>query len=68
MTVRELRCDRLMTQAQLARKARVAVRTVTNVEAGRRCRMDVQRRLLIALGVPFGRRVEVFGEMRRRVA
>lgn len=68
MTVRELRRDRLMTQAQLARRARVARRTVISVEAGRCCRMDTQRKLLRALGVPFERRAEVFGELRRRAA
>ena len=61
----ESRRDRLMTQAQLARKAHVAVRTVISCEAGLPCRMDTQRKLLAALGLPFERRAEVFGEIAR---
>ena len=37
--VRELRENRLMTQAQLARKAKVALRTIHSVEKGMNCRM-----------------------------
>ena len=38
--VRELRENKLMTQAQLARKAKVALRTIHSVEKGMNCRMD----------------------------
>ena len=42
--VRELRENRLMTQAQLARKAKVALRTIHSVEKGMNCRMDTKRK------------------------
>jgi len=58
--VRELREDKLMTQAQLARKARVALRTIHSVEKGMNCRMDTKRKILLALGVPFEQKHEVF--------
>ena len=58
--VRELRENRLMTQAQLARKARVALRTIHSVEKGMACRMDTKRKILLALGVPFEQKHEVF--------
>ncbi len=58
--VRELREDRLMTQAQLARKAHVALRTIHSVEKGMNCRMDTKRKILLALGIPFERKHEVF--------
>ena len=58
--VREVREHRLMTQADLARKAGVALRTIHSVEKGMRCRLDTKRKLLAALGVPFASRDEVF--------
>jgi DNA-binding XRE family transcriptional regulator len=58
--VRELREDRLLTQAQLARKARVALRTIHSVEKGMNCRMDTKRKILLALGIPFENKNEVF--------
>ena len=60
--VRELRENRLMTQAQLARKARVALRTIHSVEKGMACRMDTKRKVLEALGLRPEDRVRVFGE------
>ena len=53
--VRELRENRLMTQAQLARKAKVALRTIHSVEKGMNCRMDTKRKILLALGLRFGK-------------
>ena len=47
--VRELRENKLMTQAQLARKAKVALRTIHSVEKGMNCRMDTKRKILEAL-------------------
>ncbi|MEZ4292137.1 MAG: XRE family transcriptional regulator [Myxococcota bacterium] len=35
-----------MTQAQLARKAKVALRTIHSVEKGMNCRMDTKRKIL----------------------
>ncbi len=58
--VRELRENKLMTQAQLAKKARVALRTIHSVEKGMNCRMDTKRKILLALGVPFEQKGQVF--------
>ncbi len=58
--VRELRENRLMTQAQLARKARVALRTIHSVEKGMNCRMDTKRKILLALGLCFEDKDQVF--------
>ena len=58
--VRELRENRLMTQSQLARRARIALRTVHSVEKGLKCRMDTTRKLLLALGCTFEERGDVF--------
>ena len=62
--VRELRENRLMTQAQLARKARVALRTIHSVEKGMNCRMDTKRKILLALGKRFEDKDQVFPPVR----
>lgn len=64
--VRELRENRLMTQAQLARKARVALRTIHSVEKGMNCRMDTKRKILLALGLRFEDKDYVFPGTGRR--
>ncbi len=63
--VRELRENRLMTQAQLARKAKVALRTIHSVEKGMNCRMDTKRKILLALGLRFEDRDQVFPPLSR---
>jgi DNA-binding XRE family transcriptional regulator len=63
--VRELRENRLMTQAQLARKAKVALRTIHSVEKGMNCRMDTKRKILLALGMRFEDKDYVFPQRAR---
>jgi DNA-binding XRE family transcriptional regulator len=63
--VRELRENKLMTQAQLARKAKVALRTIHSVEKGMNCRMDTKRKILLALGMRFEDKDLVFPPARR---
>ncbi len=62
--VRELRENKLMTQAQLARKAKVALRTIHSVEKGMNCRMDTKRKILLALGLRFEDKDLVFPPQR----
>ncbi len=62
--VRELRENKLMTQAQLARKAKVALRTIHSVEKGMNCRMDTKRKILVALGLRFEDKDVVFPSVR----
>ena len=66
--VRELRENKLMTQAQLARKAKVALRTIHSVEKGMNCRMDTKRKILLALGLSFEDKDQVFPSARRPMA
>ena len=66
--VRELRENRLMTQAQLARKAKVALRTIHSVEKGMNCRMDTKRKILLALGLRFEDKDQVFPSARMMVS
>ncbi len=66
--VRELRENKLMTQAQLARKAKVALRTIHSVEKGMNCRMDTKRKILLALGLSFEDKDQVFPPVGRSMA
>lgn len=52
-TVEALRREKLWTQKQLAHASGVCLRTIYSVEKGQPCRMDIKRRLLHALRVPF---------------
>jgi len=65
--VREMRENKLMTQSQLARKARVALRTIHSVEKGMNCRMDTKRKILLALGLRFEDKDLVFPSILRLV-
>ncbi len=65
--VRELRENKLMTQAQLARKAKVALRTIHSVEKGMNCRMDTKRKILLALGLRFEDKDLVFPPRKRSI-
>lgn len=60
--VRRLRIDRMMSKAELARRANLSVLTIDRVEKGYGCRMDTKRKILEALGLGLGDRVRVFGE------
>jgi len=58
--VRELRESKLMTQAQLAKRAKLAVRTIQSIEKGMRCRMFSKRKILLALDLTLSEISQVF--------
>jgi DNA-binding XRE family transcriptional regulator len=60
--VRETRIERMMSKAELARRAGISVLTIDRVEKGLECRMDTKRKILEALGLGLTDRVRVFGE------
>lgn len=60
--VRRLRIERMLSKAELARRANLSVLTIDRVEKGHGCRMDTKRKILEALGLSLGDRVRVFGE------
>jgi hypothetical protein len=51
----------MMSKAELARKAGLSTLTIDRVEAGRPCRLDTKRKILIALGLRVDDKDEVFG-------
>ena len=60
--VRKLRTERMMSKAELARRAGVSTLTIDRVERGLPCRMDTKRKILEALGLQPTDRVAVFGD------
>jgi DNA-binding XRE family transcriptional regulator len=60
--LRKLRLEKMMSKAELARRAGVSTLTIDRVERGLSCRMDTKRKILEALGLKPSDRVTVFGE------
>ncbi|HUT78826.1 MAG TPA: helix-turn-helix domain-containing protein [Polyangia bacterium] len=58
--LREFRIERMMSKAELARKAGLSVLTVSRIESGYGCRMDTKRKILKALGLRLSDRRRVF--------
>jgi len=51
----------MMSKAELARKAGLSTLTIDRVEAGRPCRLDTKRKVLLALGLRISDKDRVFG-------
>lgn len=62
--VKRLREDRLLTKAELARKAGVSTLTIDRVESGLPCRMDTKRKIILALGMTVAEKDQVFVKTR----
>jgi DNA-binding XRE family transcriptional regulator len=60
--LRQTRIEKMMSKAELARRANLSVLTIDRVEKGLGCRMDTKRKILEALGLSLADRVRVFGE------
>lgn len=52
----------MMSKAELARKAGLSTLTIDRVEAGRPCRLDTKRKILLALGMKVSDKDRVFGQ------
>jgi predicted transcriptional regulator len=51
----------MMSKAELARKAGLSTLTIDRVEAGRPCRLDTKRKILLALELKVSDKDRVFG-------
>lgn len=58
--VKKLREQRLLSKAELARKAGLSALTIDRVESGMPCRMDTKRKIILALGLRVEDREQVF--------
>jgi DNA-binding XRE family transcriptional regulator len=62
--VQRFREEQMMSKAELARKAGLSTLTIDRVEAGRPCRLDTKRKILLALGLRITDKDQVFAGMR----
>lgn len=60
--VMEMREARLMSKAELARKAEVSPLTISRIEQGCPCRVDTMRKIILALGLELSDKTKVFPE------
>ena len=60
--LKKLRLERMMSKAELARRAGVSTLTIDRVERGMSCRMDTKRKILEALGLKPSERAAAFGD------
>jgi DNA-binding XRE family transcriptional regulator len=61
--VQRFRESLMMSKAELARKAGLSTLTIDRVEAGRPCRLDTKRKILLALGLRVSDKDRVFGAL-----
>ena len=59
-TVKKIRESKMMSKAELARKANVTVQTIDRIEKGNNCRLDTKRKIILALGYKLGDRTKIF--------
>jgi len=60
--VRQIREAKMMSKAELARKADVTVQTIHRIENGSQCRLDTKRKIILALGFELSNRTRIFDE------
>ena len=58
--LKEIRELRLMSKAELARQANVSPITITRIEKNLPCRMETQRKILLALGFEPAHKHKIF--------
>ncbi len=61
-SVRQIRESKMMSKAELARKADVTVQTIDRIEKGNECRLDTKRKIILALGYKLADRMQIFEE------
>jgi len=66
--VQRFRESLMMSKAELARKAGLSTLTIDRVEAGRPCRLDTKRKILLALGLRVSDKDRVFVAAEERPA
>ena len=59
--VQRFRESLLLSKAELARKSGLSTLTIDRVEAGRPCRLDTKRKILLALDLAITEKDRVFG-------
>jgi len=58
--LKKIRESLMLSKTELARQANVSPITITRVENGMPCRMETQRKIILALGYKFSDRNKIF--------
>jgi DNA-binding XRE family transcriptional regulator len=58
--VKKIRESKLLSKAELARKANVSSLTIDRVERGEPCRLETMRKIILALGYTLDEKEKVF--------
>ena len=61
--LKEIREGQMLSKAELAKKAGLSVQTIARIEYGMLCRLDTQRKILLALGLKLQDRKTVFCDL-----
>ena len=51
----------MLSKAELARRAGISPLTIDRIEAGKDCRLDTKRKIILGLGLTLSQRQRVFG-------
>jgi len=60
--VKKIRESLLMSKTELARKAHVSPITIARIEKGIPCRLETQRKIILALGFNLSDKKKIFGD------
>jgi DNA-binding XRE family transcriptional regulator len=60
--VRKIRESLLMSKTELARKAKVSPITIARIEKGMPCRLETQRKIILALGFNLSDKKKIFSD------
>ncbi|MBW1693104.1 MAG: helix-turn-helix transcriptional regulator [Deltaproteobacteria bacterium] len=58
--LKKIRESLMLSKTELARQANVSPITITRIEKGMLCRMETQRKIILALGYKFSDRDKIF--------
>jgi DNA-binding XRE family transcriptional regulator len=58
--LQKLREAQLLSKAELARRAGISSLTIDRIEAGKDCRLDTKRKIILGLGLSLSDRQRVF--------
>lgn len=58
--VKRIRESKMLSKTELARLAGVSLLTIDRIERGKSCRLETQRKILLALGLKISQKNRVF--------
>lgn len=61
-SLKKVRESLLMSKTELARKANISPMTIARIEKGMPCRMETQRKIILALGFNLSEKNKVFSD------